>query len=469
MPITPGTPLASGDLPAATADAQANAAALRTAIGAMANTNAAVNAAIEENPAASRAAAEAAPSNPTALIDDIFFDSFSRADTVNNAIGTGETGQAWTITGSGAANARIASAGLRTVSPRGTIYCWPTLGYNVVRFGCTFVFEAGGGAGGYVNAMILSKASQSLTNMLHITWNANQVHVEDWRSGSAGDSIVMRVFDSPLLPGFEYTLEVEIIPDLDRVILYAPDGKVLSATHPNVSEYHTPYCAWETIDSDTGSYDTVLTSCWSLGGSKSSSVLSKLAASMGNRGSQYLQKNTTGGVASLVIGGATAATQTAVTTIGTLSSRTDADTTTVLGRGVVASPIADTAGFGHYDRRASSTQIGLLQDSFGQTFIQGLIQAAVQVDAEYICNFTTAGMTLHAGNNLIFEGSTNDAFETTLTVQDPTADRTATIPNVTGYAALVPPYANDTAATSGGLASGDFYWNTTSSKLDQVP
>ena len=42
MPITPGTPLASGDLPAATADAQANAAALRTAIGAMENTAGAV-------------------------------------------------------------------------------------------------------------------------------------------------------------------------------------------------------------------------------------------------------------------------------------------------------------------------------------------------------------------------------------------------------------------------------------------
>ena len=34
--------------------------------------------------------------------------------------------------------------------------------------------------------------------------------------------------------------------------------------------------------------------------------------------------------------------------------------------------------------------------------------------------------------NLVFEGSTDDAHETTLTVTDPTADRTVTIPNVTG-------------------------------------
>ena len=33
--------------------------------------------------------------------------------------------------------------------------------------------------------------------------------------------------------------------------------------------------------------------------------------------------------------------------------------------------------------------------------------------------------------NIIFEGSTADAYETTLTVTDPTADRTITIPNAT--------------------------------------
>jgi len=34
--------------------------------------------------------------------------------------------------------------------------------------------------------------------------------------------------------------------------------------------------------------------------------------------------------------------------------------------------------------------------------------------------------------NIVFEGATDDAFETTLTVVDPTADRTITLPNVTG-------------------------------------
>ena len=36
------------------------------------------------------------------------------------------------------------------------------------------------------------------------------------------------------------------------------------------------------------------------------------------------------------------------------------------------------------------------------------------------------------GRTMVFEGATDDAFETTLTVADPTADRTITLPNVSG-------------------------------------
>jgi len=41
-------------------------------------------------------------------------------------------------------------------------------------------------------------------------------------------------------------------------------------------------------------------------------------------------------------------------------------------------------------------------------------------------------LNLNAGKSLIFEGATDDAHETTITVTDPTADRTITIPNETG-------------------------------------
>jgi hypothetical protein len=49
--------------------------------------------------------------------------------------------------------------------------------------------------------------------------------------------------------------------------------------------------------------------------------------------------------------------------------------------------------------------------------------------------------------SVIFEGSTADAFETTLTVIDPTADRTITLPNVTGTVVTT----GDTATVSAAM------------------
>ena len=53
--------------------------------------------------------------------------------------------------------------------------------------------------------------------------------------------------------------------------------------------------------------------------------------------------------------------------------------------------------------------------------------------------------------NIIFEGATADAYETTLTVTDPTADRTVTIPNATGTVQI----SSLKLETSGDTAAGD--------------
>ena len=79
---------------------------------------------------------------------------------------------------------------------------------------------------------------------------------------------------------------------------------------------------------------------------------------------------------------------------------------------------------------------------------------------------STAGSftTVTIDNNIIFEGATADDFETTLTVTDPTADRTITLPNETGtvhtsggpidiYSASSDPSTN--------LTAGQIYYNTT--------
>ena len=45
-------------------------------------------------------------------------------------------------------------------------------------------------------------------------------------------------------------------------------------------------------------------------------------------------------------------------------------------------------------------------------------------------------VTMNAANAIVFEGATADAYETTLTITDPTADRTITLPNTSGTVAL---------------------------------
>ena len=50
-------------------------------------------------------------------------------------------------------------------------------------------------------------------------------------------------------------------------------------------------------------------------------------------------------------------------------------------------------------------------------------------------NITTNDIVLN-GANLVFEGSIDDTFETILTVENPTQDRTITIPNQSGALAM---------------------------------
>jgi hypothetical protein len=59
------------------------------------------------------------------------------------------------------------------------------------------------------------------------------------------------------------------------------------------------------------------------------------------------------------------------------------------------------------------------------------------------------GLTLN-DSSIIFEGSSADAFETTLTVTNPTADRTITFPDTTGTVALLTQVINNTLTSTTG-------------------
>ena len=51
-------------------------------------------------------------------------------------------------------------------------------------------------------------------------------------------------------------------------------------------------------------------------------------------------------------------------------------------------------------------------------------------------SFTTTDILLDQGANLIFEGNLANSYETTLTVAEPTSDRTITLPNQSGTVAM---------------------------------
>ena len=84
---------------------------------------------------------------------------------------------------------------------------------------------------------------------------------------------------------------------------------------------------------------------------------------------------------------------------------------------------------------ASEWNTALQGDSFatltGTETLTNKTLTSPTINSPTITNVTATNLTL-TDASIVFEGATADAYETTLTVVDPTADRTVTIPNETG-------------------------------------
>jgi hypothetical protein len=113
------------------------------------------------------------------------------------------------------------------------------------------------------------------------------------------------------------------------------------------------------------------------------------------------------------------------TTVGLVELATDAETqagtdaTRVVTPSGLQSKVSDSTSTTSSTTIASSTAVKSAFD---------LANAALPKAGGTI----TGTVTISPSGSLVFEGSTDDSFETTLAVVDPTADRTITIPNVTG-------------------------------------
>lgn len=97
------------------------------------------------------------------------------------------------------------------------------------------------------------------------------------------------------------------------------------------------------------------------------------------------------------------------------------------------------------------------------------VQSAIEeLDDEKVAKAgdTMSGdLTLGVGADLIFEGGTDDAYETTLTVTDPTADRTITLPNATGTVVLSGAIVNADINASAAIADSKLATLSTANKV----
>ena len=72
------------------------------------------------------------------------------------------------------------------------------------------------------------------------------------------------------------------------------------------------------------------------------------------------------------------------------------------------------------------------------TDVSGLESGTLAYGALSATTTNTTTLNVQEDGTITFEGATSDGFETTLTVVDPTADRTVTLPNASTYDALAP-------------------------------
>ena len=114
----------------------------------------------------------------------------------------------------------------------------------------------------------------------------------------------------------------------------------------------------------------------------------------------------------------------------------DTDASAEIGRAHIGNMgFSDLAGFSHVDRN-STTGYALVQNSVGQTFLNGLGSVGLLIGNSNIAFVTDSGFNINTGKVLKFEGSTPDTNELTLTVTDPTDDRTITLPDANGTVIL---------------------------------
>ena len=99
----------------------------------------------------------------------------------------------------------------------------------------------------------------------------------------------------------------------------------------------------------------------------------------------------------------------------------------------------DTLNYFRHEFNGTAEDVGAIADILSAS---GIIASATDVvESVVLLNTDLTAITTDAhifgGGSIVFEGDTDDSYETTLAITDPTADRTLTLPNLTGTATSI--------------------------------
>jgi hypothetical protein len=142
-----------------------------------------------------------------------------------------------------------------------------------------------------------------------------------------------------------------------------------------------------------------------------------------------------------------AATLTTARTIGGTSFNGSANIDVALATLATTVTVSDSTANTNFPVVFTNESNALLDDtgalrynpSTGTLLVPNLVVAGTTTQVDTV--------TMEAANAIVFEGATADAYETTLTITDPTADRTITLPDATGTVALTSSNITGSAAT----------------------
>lgn len=187
-------------------------------------------------------------------------DDFERADQLG--IGTAQTGQAWSVSGPGAATAQIQSGRL-TNGPQAasaTMYCSILCASKPVRYGARFSWAAGAGATTTDPIAIISSsnATATLDQMLHLIINPTTWRLTTWNGAAqdvvlASESDPRATFPTPLLTdGTVY--ECWITVQGNNVHIDLPDGTTADFSDPLVPTVSGNLLIYETTYNSASAY-----------------------------------------------------------------------------------------------------------------------------------------------------------------------------------------------------------------------